>query len=248
MWNQHIKVARRNSKTFQECIYGNYFNYFPLDYSKQLLDIAQYVGKENIIVRPYEWKQFEGGSIYSDFFKAAGIELTDRFESEEMIQNVGLKGNYIEIKRVMNEILERNLMDDFISRPVLNASIYQEKALQYSQYSMFTYEEQIEYISKFEEGNQKVAREFLNRENGKLFYEPVKKLPVWEMNPDTMYYDILVGMTEMFCAQEKKMRKVREELSDAREELLQLEKEVKGMHNSMVFRGYRKMRKIIGHS
>ena len=170
LWNQHVKVARRIWKTFRECIYGEYFNYFPLDYYAQLSKIAQYVKKENMIVRPYEKGQFEENSIHADFFKAVGLSLTDAFTREKVEPNVGLKGNYIEIKRILNCVETYREMDDFMRRPVLNASKCQDSLEPYPQESMFTYEEQIEYMKRFEESNQKVAKEFLHREDGVLFY------------------------------------------------------------------------------
>ncbi len=36
------------------------FDYFPLDYYKQLEEITKYVNKEDLIVRPFEQGQFEG--------------------------------------------------------------------------------------------------------------------------------------------------------------------------------------------
>lgn len=248
LWNQHVKVARRIWKTFRECIYGEYFNYFPLDYYAQLSKIAQYVKKENMIVRPYEKGQFEENSIHADFFKAVGLSLTDAFTREKVEPNVGLKGNYIEIKRILNCVETYREMDDFMRRPVLNASKCQDSLEPYPQESMFTYEEQIEYMKRFEESNQKVAKEFLHREDGVLFYESVKELEGWKLNQDTIYRDILMCVAETFCVQEKRLAEMQAELDHTKKELQKLKDETKSMHNSAIFRGYRKVRKIIGHS
>lgn len=257
LWNQLIKMEPRSTKDFDRCINGKYLKYFPLVYDKHLNKIARYVPKENIIVRPYEKGQFEGEehSIYTDFFKVLGVKLTDEFTHEKVAANVGLVGNFIDIKRTLNGIPEYLELDDFMCRPVLNASKCVAQNYGTIKETMFkSYEQQKEYLACFEEGNAYVAREFMGREDGVLFKEPIEELPAWQPHPETMQRDMLVYTAEMFCRQEKIIRDLQNETKRLREELKktqsirsemeQLREEVKAMHNSLIFRTYRKIRKV----
>lgn len=232
LWNQLVKMFRKMTKDFKSTLEDHEFDYFPLDYYKQLEEITKYVKKEDLIVRPFERGQFEGEehSIFSDFFGNIGLKLNDEFTHDTVAKNVGLEGNYIEIKRILNEIPEYRVMNDFMCRPILNASTFESRAGRIGKSSMFTFEEQKAFVKKYEESNRKVAMEYLGREDGVLFFEPVKELPVWEVNQDTMYRDILVSVGELFCAQEKRIQ--------------ELEKEVKALRTSLIFRIYWKMRRI----
>ena len=63
---------------------------------------------------------------------------------------------------------------------------------------MFSYAQQLEYLKQFQESNQKTAKEFLNRSNGVLFYDPVLEQKQWTLEPEKMYRDLLVMMCEEF--------------------------------------------------
>ena len=196
--------------------------------------IAAYVNKEDIIVRAYERGQFTDGSLYADFFQCIGLPFTDEYKLNEKTDNEGLQGNYVEIKRLMNSVPEyKESRNDFMWRSVRNASAAASKKYGAPKVSMFPYEEQLAYLKRYEESNRRVAREYLGREAAVLFYDPVQALPAWEVDPDTMTRDLLYTFTEVFCAQEQKIAKLREEMDS--------------MHNSLVFRTYRKLRKLIKH-
>lgn len=243
LWNQTIKMHMRKTKTFKEALEANTFGYFPLDYYEQIKDIANRVGKENLIVKVYERSQFEGGSIFTDFFNIMGVKLTDEFTNERVAKNVGLNGNYIEIKRIINGIPEYRQMDDFMFRSILNASIYDNSEHEHAKTSMFTYDEQLEYMGQFEESNRKVAEEFLKTDDGVMFREAIKEQPVWSVNKETMDRDMLVAIGEIFCTQEQKIRRLEEQLRNQQRQIDAREPDIAAMHNSLIFRVYRKIRK-----
>lgn len=255
LWNQLVKMSLRRTEHFKECIENGTFDYFPLDYYTELKKIEKHVGKENLIVRVYEKGQFEGEEgIFSDFFKIVGLKLTDEFTRQHVAKNVGLNGNYIEIKRIINGIPEYRELDDFMFRSILNASIYDNEGHEHAKTSMFTYEEQLAYMRQFEESNRKVAEEFLDCTDSVMFREEIKEQPVWSVNKETMDRDMLIAIAEIFCAQERKIRGLEERLRNQlngqqswlEQQQLQLDaqgKDVAAMHNSFIFRMYRKIRK-----
>lgn len=261
-WRQSVKAMSRLEKTFEECIGDGKFDYYPLDYYQQLCKIEKSLGKENMIVRVYEHGQFEGDehSIFSDFFKYVGLQMTGEFTKEFMQEdfkssNVGLEGNYLEIKRLLNGVPEYKEMDDFMRNPIYLANCYQMGLKLHSEVGMFTYEEQVEYMRQFEEGNRKIAEEFLGRKDGKLFYEPIESMPKWKVEPETMYRDLLICMAEIFCQQERKINAQRRELESRKKEFdaqkkefAKLKSKVEKIDKSLIFRSYRKAREVLKKS
>lgn len=242
LYNQSVKRLPLTSLTFEECIKGTFFDYMPLDYAEHLKKIAEGIGRENLIVKVYERGQFVKGDLYADFAGSIGLELTEEFTKNNIVSNDALNGNFLEIKRWLNEIPEYTQGSDFIWRPICRAS--EQKGNQKT--GMFTYEEQKAYVDRFAESNATVAREFLGREDGVLFAEPVKELPVWKVEPEQMNQDIVMTMGEIFCAQELKIRKLQENYEALKNELKELKQENKAMYNSLIFRGYRKVRNGLG--
>lgn len=240
LWNQSVKAMPRIEKTFEECIRTNQFKYYPLDYYKNLCKIAEAVGRENIIVRVYEKGQFEGEehTIYSDFLKSIDVKMTDEFTKENVIPNDSMDGNFIELKRIMNQIPDYKLTNDFMRNPMCEASVFCKDADKLEKMSMFSYTQQLEYLKQFQESNEKVAKEFLNRADGILFYDLVVEQKQWKLEPEKMYRDLLVLMCEEFCEQEKK-------ITELREEMQVLKEEVRKLKNSLFFRGYRKLRRLV---
>lgn len=225
LWNQSVKNVVRDSRKFQKYLKSKALASNNLDYYKTLSDIAGCIGKENLIVRVFEKDIFlrskEG--IYRDFLEAIGEDMHKEYILPQENQNERLDGNFIEIKRLMNQVPEYKEMPvDFIDWPIQRASSLRKP----EKVSYFGYEEQLKYLQQFEESNRLVAEEFLDKKNGVLFGDAVEKLPKWEINPDTMYQDIILLFTELAVAQEKQIILLNEHLKVSNDRLRELEKEV----------------------
>lgn len=230
LWNQNIKSKAVNwTKTFDECIEQDSFSYFPLDYHKGLTKIAEHVDQSDMIVRVYEQGQFEGegNTIFSDLLRCVGADISKPYTDEKVKSNLGLRDNLIEIKRIINSAPGYRGMGDFMSRPVkaANDSLIQDGL--HADTSMFSYEEQKKFLKKFEEGNRRIAQEFLGRPDGRLFYQDVEELPKWEMDRERIYRDITVVVTEALCEQEKK--------------ILRMQEDLRLIQDSVFFKAYRKV-------
>lgn len=221
VWNQAIKCMTRLDQPFQYFL-GKGAKKKNLDYYKTLSEMAEYVGKDNIIVRVYEKKMFlQSGGIYQDFLEAMGEPMRQEYQLPKEDFNERLDGNFVEIKRIVNQITEyRQMPEDFMYQPILWAN----KLKQPEKASFFSYEEQVDFLKSYEKSNQLVAQEFLGRADGKLFTEPLERLPKWEINPDTMYQDIILFFGEVSLRQQRQI----DELS---REVHRLEWE---MHNPIV--------------
>ncbi|MCM1159027.1 MAG: hypothetical protein NC300_11770 [Bacteroidales bacterium] len=267
LYNQNVKSNRMVSKRFIDYLGGNLVKTFLLNYYEQLKKIERYVKKENMFIRIYEKEQFEGEehTIYSDFLNCIGLSFTNQYIIERPAANLGLQGNYIELKRIINGLPEYRELGDFMARPLRAASAVKNEGVLHGGETLFEPEEQAEFMAQFEEGNRKIAVEFLGREDGVLFKEPIGSLPTWTLDRDTLYQDILMSAAETFSYQEKKIRKMEEENRRSAERIQALEdrlqsleeeirapeglrEQVTAMHKSLIFRGYRKARKAIGHN
>jgi len=140
-------------------------------YRARLEWLIPLVGRENIIIRPFEKGQFAGGSLMEDFMNSVGLKLTDEYTLSDERGNVGLSPFVAEILRCL--------------------SFYKQEASTYERLVEFAFDQGGPYLSgeqrhnylpagdrhqlmqRFEEANQWIAREMLGREDGVLFYEPL---------------------------------------------------------------------------
>lgn len=222
-WNQSIKYETRSSSTFKKYLKSKALKRRNLDYYQALTDIAACIGKENLIVRVFQKDIFlrsqEG--IYGDFLDAIGEKMREEYEIPLESQNERLDGNFVEIKRLINQIPEyKEMPTDFIYQPILRANSLKTP----EKVSYFGYEEQVKFLRQFEDSNRRVAKEFLGLKDGVLFSDEVEKLPKWEIDQDTMYQDIIHLYAELAMEQHNRILALSERLTA-------LEREV---HNPLV--------------
>lgn len=247
LWNQSIKMSPRHTVSFKEYLEAPKRRFFPLVYYRHLNKISRYIPKEHIIVRPFERGQFEGEehSLYSDFLKAVGLTLTEEYQKQSISDNFGLDGNFIEIKRLVNTVAEyRELPGDPLCYPILNASIQKTKEGKIPKTSQFAYEDQIAFMKQFEEENRLVAEEYLGRKDGRLFLEPIRELPKWEISEKTMPEDLVLAMTRAFAKQQKDLLELREAVWELRATTTELRRELDRIKNNKVIRILKKSKLI----
>ncbi|MCD7824453.1 MAG: hypothetical protein LUH14_00560 [Clostridiaceae bacterium] len=149
------------------------------NYIKTLDYIASYIGQENIIVRPFEWQQFcsgpEGHSLTADFLHYIGLELTEEYASADNVKNGTISGEYIQIKQILNSNPAFSDKKGFMVSLLRNATMNQEEKASYQRASCFPSGDPSAFLEKFEAGNAEIAKRYLNRRDGVLFYEKPKK-------------------------------------------------------------------------
>lgn len=173
-WAQ--KVKEKSTLTFEEYISKRKYRKLRLDYCTRLNEIARVMGKENITVRVYEKGQYIGktADLTSDFFEAVGLELTDDFVFPEKINNPSLNGIYVELKRRLNFNPVYKEQKSFVV-PLLYQTMEENSDLSgFTSGKYFTKSAQHKFLSEFDEENASVAKEYLNRPDGLLFYDSVE--------------------------------------------------------------------------
>lgn len=221
-WNQLVKmgtrdVARDSLKAYME----NVPPAMQLDYYKKLEKISEALGKENVLVRRFGREYFEGGSIYTDFLQTVGLKLEDGFTIAKDMRNYSLEGNNHEIKRILNSLQMDKVQNRFFLEVLTECSKVSEK--RYS-YAMLSEEEIRKFLEPYQEGNQRIAQEYLNTEEG-LFQIGAVKKPVWKQENPHMQEDILrfIGRSCIHLLEEN--LKLKAELKSIKVEIDRLKKE-----------------------
>ncbi len=141
------------------------------DWGKLLEPWVNNFGKENIIVRPYEKQQMPDG-ILTDFLQTIQISWPEKPEvGNDVSINSGFSRDVLEFL-----YLNRDLYEDIPNQSLHNmmnavlGSSYQKKP--FVSYGILSPRERLEILKKYEFSNQSVARNYLKRDDGILFYEP----------------------------------------------------------------------------
>ncbi|MGN0155088.1 MAG: hypothetical protein ACI4A3_11625, partial [Lachnospiraceae bacterium] len=182
-WNQQIKEGMHNSSvlSWDEVVETKPF--IKMDYYDVLTKIAEQIGKENITVRLFDRKQFAGGSIQADFLEAVGLHYTDEFQILTPMKNPSLTKNNIEIKRVLNMLPELEKKENDRFRKLLTQ--LSEGDTSDRTQSMFSEEEYRQFMESYNEGNRRIAQEYLGRD-GDLFDDAYNAETKWDCQNDQM--------------------------------------------------------------
>lgn len=186
-YNQRIK----KENLCQSIDEYSYIKKFELNYLEKLDKISNIVGRENLIVRVYEKEQFEGEKhdVISDFLKTLNINMDSKFIKAAANRNASLYGNFIEIKRIMNSILYNN--EDMTSEMhkilARGLSLNKNDKVRNSE-GFFTDSQRQEILDYYKKENEEIARKYLNREDGILFYDN-RSIKKYELDINTLLSD-----------------------------------------------------------
>ncbi len=209
-WNQMIKKEDL-FESFSEHV-NHTMEEFPLllDYEATLDNIAEIIGVGNLIVRRFDPLTWHQQSIYADFMNAIGLDIGDVvFDVPVEEVNVGLKGNNLEIKRIINSIVN---YDKFEKR-YLGKYIKQLSDNQETKYhsSMFSVEETKVFLDNFAKGNAAVVEKYI-KDGKPLFSSEIKELPKWTNNNDYMLEDTIRLFATVTMELHKENEQLRHEL------------------------------------
>ena len=219
-WAQQVKETY--TRSFEQFLTGKMHKNLKLDYYERLCEIAQHIGKENMLVRVYEKSQYQGtdNTLISDFLETIGLDLTEEYIKPERERvNRSLCGVYLETKRRMNIFNEFKVKQSYFSHLLQRVVDKHDDQTAFDANLCFTDPEQLkEYMAKFAESNSKVAREFLGREDGVLFFEqPAEN----EIKQSVQYKeeDILTVLGEMISVQHSEAVQQKDEITALKSEL-----------------------------
>lgn len=178
-WNQLVKTSS-TKRAFRAFTTDQRTDYYRLHYDKGIEHFANIFGEENMIVRIYENGQFGGryNNLLSDFLETVGLGEIDEKEefvfdtsddNQTKIVNPSLNGLYIHTKR----LLDRNPYfcdkTNFSISRLYEISQEDDNIKNTAAENLMTYEEKLEYLSRFEESNKAVADKYFGGNGGSLF-------------------------------------------------------------------------------
>ena len=146
------------------------------NYCEVLLGCLKYADPGKFIIRPYENQQFYGGNIYSDFMNCLGLELDASYVLPNETVNPSLDRDTLEFRRILNELgVDRNnIKHKYLINSLLGRyTIDHHGGRPFQEQNIFSPEERVRIIQLYEEENKKIAKLFLGREDGQLFYDPL---------------------------------------------------------------------------
>ncbi len=137
------------------------------------------VDKDNLIIRPYEKQQFKGGNIYSDFLDTIGLEYTNKYNLPDAVVNPSLSLDAMEYKKTINSIKEYGGINLSAERVLINSYILdyvvneKKEGKAFENQNIISRQDRLKILKIYEELNVKIAKDFLNRKDGKLFLNEI---------------------------------------------------------------------------
>ncbi len=170
-YNQHIKVT---GEPFQNVLY-----YLPkvehaMNYELVLGRWEKQFGREAIVVRPYEKQQFYGQSLFGDFLHhVLGLELTGDYQLPKKDINPRLSRDAMTFMHIVHGLgLGGDVRDRLVGALLkYSTTLGQESEVQSDKHGMLSPRERLSVIEKYVRINETVARLYMGREDGRLFYD-----------------------------------------------------------------------------
>jgi hypothetical protein len=144
------------------------------DYGGLLKKWEKAFGTRNIVVRVFEKEQMPNG-LLADFVEAVGLQWRpDFYVNDSMTSgNAGFPDDLVVALRALNQIpMKRDMYQRLVATL---AGLAQElgKDKRIGDYSLISPADRRSLVERYAEGNQRIARELLGREDGILFKEPL---------------------------------------------------------------------------
>ena len=143
------------------------------DYHSRLRTWAALLDPTELVVRRFEPESFAGGSLHQDFLDAAAIDVRVGDLREAPKRNESLDADSVEFLRLLN--LYRVEQEAAVSGLIDNRP-YNRRLAGASDGPVLTLPTSFldEFMSRWAESNQQVARHFLGDSTGRLFRTPRK--------------------------------------------------------------------------
>lgn len=218
-WNQQVKAGGVAVAT---CDWNELVEKKPaikLDYYGMLKQIEEQVGEGNIIVRVFDKNNLYGGSIFADFLNAVGLEFTDEFVLKKAFPNPSLNKNDVEVKRMINMMPGiTGPVNSFFRKAVTKHSeVYKDD----NSISMFSKSEYNAFMKNYTEGNDKIAKEYLDKKH--LFDTTYTAKGKWQEDSVELMQSMASIMGEMMTYVMEENMNLKKEIKSLKERVEKLE-------------------------
>ena len=214
-WSQRVKEGLRGESQLTWERMADELPMIQLDYYDMLEKIADYIGKDNIIVRRFDAERFIGGDLYTDFIDALGLTYSEEYHIKSEMRNISLTRNNNEIKRILNRIPGLDAEGNAMFRQLLvEQSGYRGED---NIYSMFSEAERTAFLAKYHEGNHRIAKEYLGEEE--LFFPKGGKKEKWNPHDGYMMEDVILFFGSLALQMEQEIKEQKMELKEQKRQI-----------------------------
>lgn len=174
-YNQQIKAGTQ--KKGIGSVLETQINRF--NYENMMAPWVENLGKEKLIVRPYERQQFYNGDIRLDFlYHVFGISAYDNFNIENKNSNPRLSYAAMEYKRRINGLFDDVKVSSRFNEVLLEYSARTDDSSTsiYTSSSILSPSDRLCILDKYKDMNCRIAKDYLGREDGVLFYDKIPEI------------------------------------------------------------------------
>lgn len=193
VYNQIVKMHGFTKEVSED-------NHYNLDYYGFVKKLKRKFPESELTVRVYEKGQFEGGSIFSDFLKILSLDLTSEYQVEKKVVNPSLTTEKMEFTRYLNMLGLPIGFRTQLSKLVVKSALESNEVSLFRKQDLISPEQAKKLLAQYTSGNQAIAKEYLGREDERLFYEEVNEDPNWKPFPgltEEVAQKILAKMAEL---------------------------------------------------
>mgnify|MGYP006278002683 CR=1 FL=1 len=175
--HDNVVISDYKNRVVQGSFTGSIFDYLKLgafDFNVFFKQYLKYFDPGNIKIRVYEKGQMKG-NLFEDILNEIGVKYQNDFNLPNLTKsNVSLNDAYTEIMRKCNSSFDSKRKNK-LKRVMLKI---QEKPARAENSNLLSYDQRLEIINRFMPSYENIARTFLHRANGQLFYEMPEKSKV----------------------------------------------------------------------
>ena len=227
LWSQRIKAGIRKD-SFEEFLKEPY----PNDYYAYLSMLADIFGKDHIIARSFERSRFKNGDLLEDFLDIFGLDIKDGFKVGNPEQNQKLEGSYLELRRMMGHLPEyaiHNVYPGFVFQKLQAKNYFNED---FKKYHPIDSDKLSAFLKSFDESNSLVAKEYLERDDGKLFDDSgIPEYKKTDIDTRDLLNTTIAVFARMFHRSVDADNELKAEIKSLKKEIKELQKEVEQLRS-----------------
>jgi hypothetical protein len=173
------------------------------------------IGKEHMIIRPYEKSQLPGGLI-KDFLSQVGITYGDhtwnQTEDSNLAKNYGFNRDVLEILHTCRELYttrhDNQLFDTFSD---LLSDKFQKKP--FESYQLLSPKQRWDLNRENQKYEQEIAKQYMDRPDGKIFFDPLPDPEAdWEPYEGLTLEKVIPILVEMIHEEHKRVTRMNHRL------------------------------------
>ena len=211
LWNQRVKRDAIRVGSMREYLKDPRLKK-TMDYYTILRGIEHLIGRENMVVHVFEKECLAQGDLIQDFFTSLEIPVDwNHLIYHRGGENERLDVDLLAVKRIFNKTYAEYISD--IDRPstIVMKNYIDAIRPDKKRFGYMTLEEREDILQRYEKGNQKVAKRYLNKKDGILFQNRNIQIPVYDANITEREKRIIRLFAKIAAEQDNEMEEMKQQ-------------------------------------